>query len=262
MEFMLIPAGSFMMGSNFSPEEVERKFGGEAKWYKDEHPRHEVRISQPFYLQAMEITVGQWRKFVHDTGYKTEAEAGGGAWVYTGSKWEKKKGTYWDFPGFAQNDSQPVTCVSWNDVQKFIQWLNRQEGSRQYRLPTEAEWEYAARAVSGSAYSFGNDASQLSAYAWYRENSGSKAHAVSGKKPNAWGLYDMHGNVWEWCQDRYGDYPTGFVSDPRGPSSGSLRVFRGGSWGSGAWRCRSAFRFTLHPDFRYRRLGFRLARTF
>ena len=260
MEFALIPAGIFMMGSELSPGEVARKYGGKAEWYEDEHPRHQVRISRPFYLQTTEVTVGQWRSFVRETGYKTEAETGGGAWVHTGSKWGKKKSTYWDDPGFEQSDSQPVTCVSWNDVQKFIQWLNSRNGSRQYRLPTEAEWEYAARAGSGSAYSFGRNEAQLSAYAWYRENSGAKTHAIGGKKPNAWGLYDMHGNVWEWCQDRYGDYPTGFVSDPRGPSSGSIRLFRGGSWGSGARRCRAAFRFRLQPDFRYRRLGFRLLR--
>jgi len=158
--------------------------------------------------------------------------------------------------------------VSWNDCQEFIRRLNNKEGVNKYRLPTEAEWEYACRAGSNTAFANGGITEtgcghdpNLDAMGWYCGNSGSKTHPVAQKKPNAWGLYDMHGNVWEWCQDWYGDYPRGHVTDPAGPSSGSLRVNRGGGWSSNAGFCRSAFRDCYSPGFRYGYLGFRLART-
>jgi len=259
MKFIKIPSGSFMMGSGISASEVENQYGGKEKWYKDEHPQHRVTISKPFYMQKMEVTVGQWRSFIQDTGYKTEAETGGGAYVWTGKKWEKKEGTYWDNPGFNQGDNNPVTCVSWNDVQEFIKWLNRKEG-KEYRLPTEAEWEYGARAGSTTRFCYGNNKDGLAEYAWYWDNSGKRTHSVGEKKPNSWGLYDMHGNVYEWCRDWYGDYPPGSVTDPTGPSLGSYRVFRGGCWLYSAWFCRSAYRLRNTPGFRFNLLGFRLAR--
>jgi len=259
MKFIKIPSGSFMMWSGISASEVENQYGGKEKWYKDEHPQHRVTISKPFYMQSTEVTVGQWRTFAQDSGYKTEAETGGGAYVWTGKKWEKKEGTYWDNPGFNQGDNNPVTCVSWNDVQEFIKWLNRKEG-KEYRLPTEAEWEYGARAGSTTRFCYGNNKDGLGEYAWYRDNSGKRTHSVGEKKPNSWGLYDMHGNVWEWLQDRYGDYPSGAVTDPTGPSSGSNRVNRGGSWGNDAGNCRSANRVRNEPGNRDNNLGFRLSR--
>jgi formylglycine-generating enzyme required for sulfatase activity len=159
--------------------------------------------------------------------------------------------------------SNPVEMVSWNDVQAFIQWLNAKEGHNRYRLPTEAEWEYAARAGTTGAYSFGDDEDSLGRYAWYWDNSGEKTHPVGQKQPNAWGLYDMHGNVWEWVQDWYGDYSSSSVTDPKGPSSGSFygpsRVFRGGGWGSSARFCRAACRLNNSPKLRDDGLGFRLA---
>src|SRR5262249_48652940 len=129
-----------------------------------------------------------------------------------------------------------------------------------YRLPTEAEWEYAARASATTAYSFGNDPNQLSEYAWYAENAGRQTHPVGQFKPNAWGLYDMHGNVWEWVQDWYGPYTADAAVDPAGPSSGSRRVIRGGSWRRGASYCRSACRGRWAPGYRDAILGFRLLR--
>jgi formylglycine-generating enzyme required for sulfatase activity len=141
----------------------------------------------------------------------------------------------------------------------FIRQLMAREGHR-YRLPTEAEWEYAARAGTTTVYSFGNEASQLGTYAWYRDNARQTTHPVGHKQPNAWGLFDVHGNVWEWVQDWYGAYAADAVPDPQGPSSGSYRVIRGGSRLNDAKDCRSANRNGVPPDGRDDDLGFRLLR--
>jgi formylglycine-generating enzyme required for sulfatase activity len=130
-----------------------------------------------------------------------------------------------------------------------------------YRLPTEAEWEYACRAGTTTKYSFGDSESQLGDYGWYDKNSGGTTHPVGGKKPNGWGLYDMHGNVFEWCQDWYGDYPSGSTTDPTGAASGSYRVYRGGGWFLISDYCHSAYRFRLTPDYRISYLGFRVLRS-
>ena len=128
-----------------------------------------------------------------------------------------------------------------------------------YRLPTEAEWEYACRAGTTTEYSFGDDVSVLGDFAWFDDNSGSQTHPVGQKRPNGWGLYDMHGNVWEWCSDWHGDYAAGAVRDPAGPASGSIRVLRGGCWYDSAGFCRSAFRIRFYPSYRFSNYGFRLA---
>ena len=130
---------------------------------------------------------------------------------------------------------------------------------RVYRLPTEADWEYACRAGSKTAYSFGESSKSLGDYAWFDGNRNNQTHPVGEKKANAWGLYDMHGNVWEWCSDWYGEYPKGAVSDPRGPKEGSRRVVRGGGWCYEAADCRSADRRGSYPFNRSHDLGFRLA---
>ena len=195
MEFVLIPTGTFMMGSPDS----------DATAYDDEKPAHRVTISQPFYLGTYAVTQEQWEAVM-----KTNPSR------FTGDR------------------NRPVERVFWEDTQQCIQRLNTQEGRARYRLPTEAEWEYACRAGSQTAYSFGDDPLQLDQYGWYVDNSGDQTHPVGQRKPNAWGLYDMHGNVWEWVQDWNGAYAPGPVTDPRGPSSGSRRVLRGGSWNYGA----------------------------
>ena len=162
---------------------------------------------------------------------------------------------------FQGDPNCPVEQVSWQDAQDFIQKLNAREGGTPYRLPTEAEWEYAARAGTTTAYCFGDDVSQLRAYAWYRDNSDGRTHPVGQLQPNAWGLYDMHGNVWEWVQDWYGAYAAETAVDPQGPAAGSDRVVRGGSWGSYAAYCRSAYRYRADPANRGGYLGVRLLRT-
>ena len=197
----------------------------------DEQPLHTVRISKPFYLGRYEVTQGQWQIIMGHNRSRFQSDA-----------------------------ALPVERVSWEDVQKFLRRLNAKEGVSTYRLPTEAEWEYVARAGTTAAYSFGNDPRQLSEYAWYGENSGNKTHPVGQKKPNPWGLYDMHGNVWEWVQDWYGLSTAVPAVDPAGPPSGLSRVFRGGSWLSDAWYCRSAYHNGVQPSTRYGYLGFRLLR--
>ncbi len=245
MEFVYIHPGTFMMGS---PEDEPGRY--------DRESLHEVTLIRGFYMQ---VTVGQWRAFAQEAGFKTQAETEGGAYGWTGSGWEKNKKYFWDNPGFSQDDSHPVTCVSWNDVRAFAEWISQKENAEKYRLPTEAEWEYSCRAGSSTRYCFGDDEDQLSEYAWYEKNSERKTHPVGEKKFNAWGLYDMHGNVWEWSQDWYGDYPTDSVTDPTGPRTGSDRVYRGGSWSDSAGYCRSANRCYDSPGFRRYDLGFRLA---
>lgn len=163
-----------------------------------------------------------------------------------------------------ESPNHPAVYISWNDVHAFIARLNQAEGSAVYRLPTEAEWEYACRAGTTTQWSFGDDESQLKNYAWYDANVWNMgegyAHAVGVKRPNPWGLYDVHGNVWEWCQDGYGPYSSSAQTDPTGPTSGSERVVRGGSFGNGSRIVRSAFRAGLLSDDRHGTLGARLLR--
>ena len=249
MKFVLIPAGTFTMGSPI--DEPGRD---------NDETQHVVTIAKPFYMQTTEVTVGQWRIFVYKTGYRSEAETDGGVYVWAVSKMGKKTGTFWDNPGFAQADSHPVSCVSWNDAQAFIKWLNeKREGI--YRLPTEAEWEYACRAGTRTRYYTGNSEADLNRAGWYADNSNDRTHPVGGKDPNSHGLYDIHGNVWEWCADWYADYLQGVVPDPQGPPKGSARVFRGGCWLNDASNCRSARRNSYPPGYRFLSLGFRLARS-
>jgi formylglycine-generating enzyme required for sulfatase activity len=189
MEFVLIPAGSFTMGADKNFEDAD----------DDETPPHRVTISKPFYLGKYEVTQTQWEAVMRDN------------------------------PSRFKGPNNPVEQVSWKDAQVFIKRLNEKEGHDRYRLPSEAEWEYTARAGTTGPYSFGDNAGLLGRYAWYIKNSGDKTHPVGQKKPNAWGLHDMYGNVWEWVQDWYGEsyYRSSPSMDPAGPSSGSGRVVRG-----------------------------------
>jgi formylglycine-generating enzyme required for sulfatase activity len=213
IKFVLIPAGSFMMGST----------NGEA----DEKPVHQVTISQAFYMGRYEVTQGQWQA-VMGSNPSHFKDCGGNC---------------------------PVEEVSWDDAQDFINKLNENNDGFKYRLPTEAEWEYACRAGTTGDY-----AGNLKKMAWYLINSGFKTHPVGGKQPNGFGLYDMHGNVSEWCQDWYDEdyYASSPATDPQGPSSGHRRVLRGGEWQLLPTDLRSACRSDLMPDYRLNLDGFRV----
>lgn len=235
--FARIPRGTFQMGSP----------AAEAGRFSDETV-HAVTIAHDFEMEATDVTQLQW--FLQ-MGYNPSYFK---AQQYCKDDYIEMNGT-----GLCPNN--PVEQVSWDDAQAFIQKLNTGVDGYTYRLPTEAEWEYAARAGSQTAYYFGDDANQLDANAWYSNNSGSQTHAVGGKSANAFGLYDMAGNVWQWVQDYYGNYSNSRVTDPSGPSSGSDRVLRGGGWGFDAQGCRSADRGYGVAGSRGNVLGFRLVRT-
>ena len=239
MKLKLIPAGEFMMGSSKSAEAVAKEFDTKAEYYENEHPQHRVRITRPFYLGTTEVTQGQFEAVMGTSPWKDKT------YVKAGSDYA-------------------ASYLSWEDAVEFCERLSAKEG-KTYRLPTEAEWEYACRAGSRTAYSFGDDSSDLGPYAWFEDNADEAnekcAHQVGRKRANSWGLYDMHGNVYEWCSDWYeGDYyansPT---DDPSGPATGSTRVARGGSWYRSPWRCRSANRIRDTPVIRNGNLGFRVA---
>jgi len=182
-----------------------------------------------------------------------------GAYEVTQEQYEKVMGNN---PSRFKGDTKPVENVSWNDAIDFCRKLSKEEGV-EYRLPTEAEWEYACRAGTTTGYSFGDNVSQLGEYAWYRNNSDNTTHAVGEKLPNAWGLYDMHGNVGEWCQDWSGDYGNEkVVIDPTGAASGKYRVCRGGAFFLQPEFVRSASRYSNRPGLRIDFFGFRLARTY
>ena len=221
MKFVWIPAGVFLMGSPGSDREAHR----------NEKPRHRVHITRAFYLGKYPVTQAQWQAVM-------------------GNNPSRFKGDL----------SRPVDTVSWNDAQEFIRKLNRMEGNSRYRLPTEAEWEYACRADSATRYGFGNKVRRLGEYAWYEESyQPGGTQPVGQKRPNAWDLYDMHGNVWEWVQDRYGEdyYPNSPVHDPEGPATGARRVLRGGDWSDPARHVRSAVRDADDPGDCRALLGFR-----
>ena len=257
MKLVLIPKGTFQMGSPESEEGHEKN-----------ETHHEVTISENYYLGVTEVTQEQYKKVMGTNPGRFQGE---------------------EISGDSSN--HPVEQVSWDDAVEFCKKLSdvpeEKKAGRVYRLPTEAEWEFACRAGSEKAFFFGDDRRDLADYAWFLNNSGDKemdfaallnrlkdnprgymdtllsagwaTHPVGEKKPNAWGLHDMHGNVWEWCSDYYGDYPKGAVTDPVKSKKGSLRVFRGGSWDVEAAGCRSAFRLYGGPSSGGPNLGFRVA---
>ena len=229
-EMVVVPTGSFMMGSPKGP--------GEGSTH-NEQPQHEVTITKPFAAGKYEVTFAEWDACVAAEGCPAASDNGWG------------RGT------------RPVINVSWDDAQRYVTWLSRLTG-KTYRLLTEAEWEYAARAGTTTAYSFGDDEAALGEYAWYNENSDLKTHPVGEKKPNAFGLYDMYGNVLEMVEDIYHDNYNGAPTDGSAWLSGgdpTRRVRRGGSWGYGPPSVRSALRDWSPPNGRLTVVGFRVSRT-
>jgi formylglycine-generating enzyme required for sulfatase activity len=235
LEFVLVPPGEFDMGS----PETERGLESD----RDESPIHRVGITRPFYLGRHEVTQEAWEKLM-------------------GANPSQFKGA-----------RHPVESVSWDDAQRFLKKLNALtpdplpggEGAKargQFRLPTEAQWEYACRAGTGMPYHFGADVEKvMKDFAWFEWNSEGKTHPVGEKKPNAWGLHDMHGNVWEWCADAYDFkyYTNSPKDDPAGPAGGKLRAIRGGAWYNGPGSCRAANRYGFPPDRSSPLYGLRLA---
>jgi formylglycine-generating enzyme required for sulfatase activity len=286
MKLVRIPAGEFMMGGQEPAEQLAGAFEAyhrKPDYFNDEYPRHRVRITRSFLLGKFEVTVGQFRQFVQATGYRTEAEKDGtGGWGYDAAirKCDGRKPRYnWRNPGFSQTDEHPVINLTWNDAVAFCQWLSRQEDAS-YRLPTEAEWEYCCRAGTTTRYHIGDNPDLLPDVARVADGkrrttfphiqdmvipkgeSASFTAPVGRFKRNPFGLYDMHGNVWEWCSDWYGEdyYARSPVDDPRGPHSGKVRVRRGGGWNSFPLWARASFRNYNTPASRCVNLGFRVVR--
>jgi formylglycine-generating enzyme len=303
MKFVRVPGGEFIMGSDESPEALAASFPPyeRSRFLElgDEAPVHRVRITRDFLMGQHEVTVGQFRQFVDASGYVAESIADGtGGYGYNaayepattvrGDAFEGRDPKYsWRNPGFAQTDSHPVLNVTWNDAQAMAAWLGQREG-KIYRLPTEAEWEYACRAGSASRYHparggderAGNDPASLLKTAntfdadalevWQRWKPfalpGSDGYSftapVGSFAPNAFGLHDMLGNAWEWTADWHSDryYATSPRRDPKGPPDGDVRVRRGGSWHSWALYARCSYRNWNSPSTRYTLVGMRLVR--
>ena len=236
MRFVRIPAGSFVMGNTQIDETAFELPDGDVQRIQDETPPHTVRISRDFWLGATEVTQGQWLRLMGNRP--------GPAALWRRADWQRLS----------------VVSVSWNDAQRFIQKLNAKEKTKSYRLPSEAEWEYAGRAGSPNARPFPKD--KLPEHAWFIKNSKDEPHPVASKLANAWGLYDMLGNAWEWVADRYHQdyYASAPNVDPQGPSTGEQRVRRGGSYHCETHIMRVNYRAADTPDTRYSVLGFRLVR--
>ena len=272
-----IPAGSFVMGSSEADIAwaMTTLAQGQPVSLENEYPFHKVRISRPFWMADTEVTVGQFRAFVDETGYITDAEDEKGGQVFNGqtNRFEKKDGSSWKNPGWKMTDDQPVTMVSYNDAQAFVEWLSAKE-KLPYKLPTEAQWEYAARGGLpmaqfpwGDALPDGrraNYADKNKDFPWRDRNAdgGYKYVAPVGSyEPNGYGLYDMAGNVLEWVRDYYGEDYYRFTPevDPEGPGHGENRVMKGGEWTFGPVNLRCAFRGWSRPDMATNNFGFRVS---
>ena len=231
VEDMELPESADAIGMKFTLIPAGTFTMGDANGGEDETP-HEVTLTTPFKIGVHEITQAQYE-------------------LIMGVNPSQFKGT-----------DNPVDTVNWDDSVEFCRRLSElpaeNAAGNVYRLPTEAEWEYACRAGTTTKWSFGDDGSDIGDYAWYKYNADMKTHPVGSKQANAFGLFDMHGNVWEWCQDWYGDFPRGSVTDPKGAGRGSERVIRGGRYGSSAKSCRSGNRNSREPTRRIKITGFRV----
>jgi formylglycine-generating enzyme required for sulfatase activity len=280
MDLVRIPAGEYMMGSlkremdwvRLTFKKIWRE--GHKQWFQDELPLHPVRITRPFYMGATVVTVGQFRQFVKDTNYKTDAEKGDGGMIYSKKeeRWVPQKNMKWDSVPWTLADDQPVVFVSWNDAQAFCRWLSRKE-KQTYRLPTEAEWEMGCR--GGSVWTrfpwgdrlpgdrdtnFGDGNPKLPESLTTVSDGYENVSPVRAFPPNGYGLYDMGGNVMQWVEDWYDRnyYETSPLEDPKGPSMGTGRINKGGNWYSSPADCRCAFRGFSGPSMSFWNLGFRV----
>jgi formylglycine-generating enzyme required for sulfatase activity len=280
-EMVVVPAGSFTMGSSSEEKSWAASHGSSVGSVADEAPQHQVTL-RSFALGKYDITRGEYAAFARETGYPAGDGCGRGRAIF---KWEKDPKVTWKDPGFAQTDRDPVVCVSWNDAQAYVAWLNGKAGhGGAYHLPSESEWEYAARAGTTTKFWWGDDVDDAFAHAWFNANSGcekveglfcdhGQTHPVGAKPANAFGLYDMAGDVWQWIEDCYDNSYAGAPVDGRAnetPSSDvhandsqgkCLRVDRGGCWMFPAWLLRPATRERNPADFRAVIMGFRVART-
>jgi len=279
MELQLIPKGSFVMGNEDSVVDLMKiQENVKQEWFEDAKHQHTVILQEDYYIGVHEVTVGQFKQFVAETGYKTEAETDGQGGV--GIDAERNSGVFseasWRLPGFPQDDDHPVVNVTWNDAQAFINWLSKKEG-RRYKLPTEAQWEYACRAGTQTRYWFGATSEFLHRAAntldqnyqrFFNNSTGEGLDIADGYTftapvgsfiPNQFGIHDMHGNVSEWCSDWHAAYPNATTTNPIGAETGTLRVCRGGAWDYTAVFCRSASRNARQPNDRCHCTGFRVA---
>lgn len=311
MKLVSLPAGEFEMGL-ISREALEANHQFSIRTRGGDDPSMRVKLTRPFAIGMTEVTVGQFKAFVEATDYKTDAERNKGAFVYHDKvedeteRFAREPGTSWRNPGFPQEDNHPVTCVSWHDAMAFCKWLSEKEKAV-YRLPTEAEWEYACRSGTRTVYFCGDKPDDVYAYANVADAALYAKHphivirqrvlalkpgqgdgfvytaGVGSLKPGPWGIHDMHGNVWEWCSDKYqGDYykmrrdaymkkhdvrrDKVVITDPAGPADtpkhkyGDWRSIRGGSWYVSPYTCRSSIRAYAEAHDPYSYIGFRVVK--
>ena len=267
----LISAGEFVMGS---PKDYADAMSARVKyeWYRDsapsEWPQRRVRISKPFFMGTYEVTLRQFRQFVTASGYVTDAERDGkGGGGKKDGKWIEQSPEFnWRQMGYERTEDEPVVNVSWNDAVAFSAWLSKREGAK-YRLPTEAEWEYACRAGTTAPAFWGSDDLRRKEFAWSGDNSGGRPRIVGQLKPNGWGLHDILGNVYEYCADGWSTNITAALgksgavelTDPVVPLNDEI-VVRSTSWGTNPLHCRSAFRGSASRTHRNHRDGFRMVR--
>ena len=278
MKMLVLPGGTFTMGSSDAEfRRVRIDWNVEEDMVRPETPSHSVAISKPFLMGKYLVTVGDFKKFVDETGYKTVAEKQGWAWSYDDEKkhWEKRPGASWRDPGWKTGDDYPVTMVCHADAEAFCNWLSKREG-RKYELPTEAQWEFAARGGQdqkrypwGDEYPDGrklNMADRRSPVPWADrtvDDGSAGPSPVGSYAPNAFGLYDIVGNVWHLCSDYYDprfyrNTETKTLTDPQGPRNGKKKAVRGGNWAFGAGTARNAFRFGIDPHLCVDLCGFRV----